>query len=61
MVVEDDFLMPLKSIGFFRIVASTPPYLRFGNLPAYSKTIYGENLPGHARGDFTAQRHIRTD
>jgi hypothetical protein len=51
MIVEDDFLAPSHAIGSYKIVASNPPYLRFGRLPDYFKGVYGDTIPAHAKGD----------
>jgi hypothetical protein len=51
MVIEDDFLMPSRPIGSYKLVAGNPPYLRFGNLPDYFKGVYGDCVPTYAKGD----------
>jgi hypothetical protein len=51
MVIQEDFLMPSLPLESFQIIAGNPPYLRFGNLPEYFKSFYGDCLPPHAKGD----------
>lgn len=51
MVVEADFLTDGPRDGQFDIIAGNPPYLRFGHLPEFFKSIYAISVAEYARGD----------
>lgn len=51
MVTECDFLTDGPGRGQFDIVAGNPPYLRFGHLPDFFKTLYSMTVEEYARGD----------
>lgn len=48
---EGDFITDRRDTRRYRFVAGNPPYIRFGHLPDWFKTLYRDALPDFARGD----------
>ncbi|WP_244627541.1 Eco57I restriction-modification methylase domain-containing protein [Microvirga tunisiensis] len=51
VIHEGDFLTDGPKEGCFRFIAGNPPFMRFGHLPEFFKSIYRQVLPDVARGD----------
>lgn len=50
IVVEGDFLTQ-DDLGRFQIIAGNPPYLRYGHLPEFFKSLYAKITPAFALAD----------
>ncbi|MCB1534106.1 MAG: N-6 DNA methylase [Rhodoblastus sp.] len=66
MVIEGDFLTQ-QDLGRYQIIAGNPPYLRYGHLPEFFKSLYAAITPAFAMADvqhaFLAQclKHLAHD